>query len=98
MTAEGAVMQAETLLRDITEYCRRTGVAEATFGRLGVNDGKFVNRLRDGGKITTTTYERVRSFMAVRGSDGRAVEPAPHLRLGGGGPAAGAGAARSPAP
>src|SRR3990170_2757062 len=66
MTAEGAVMQAETLLRDITEYCRRTGVAESTFGRLVVNDGKFVNRLRDGGKITTTTYERVRSFMAVR--------------------------------
>src|SRR3972149_9682508 len=65
MTAEGAVMQAETLLRDITEYCRRTGVAESTFGRLAVNDGKFVNRLRDGGRITTTTLERVRSFIAA---------------------------------
>ena len=53
-------MQTETLLRDITEYCRRHGVAESTFGRLAVNDGKFVNRLRDGGRITTTTFERVR--------------------------------------
>lgn len=57
-------MEAESLLREITEYCRNTGVAESTFGRLVVNDGKFVNRLRDGGRITTTTLERVRSFMA----------------------------------
>jgi len=63
-------MQAEALLRDITDYCRRTGVAESTFGRLVVNDGKFVNRLRDGGKITTTTYERVRSFIAGDGRNG----------------------------
>jgi hypothetical protein len=65
-------MQAESLLRDITEYCRRTGVAESTFGRIVVNDGKFVNRLRDGGRITTTTYERVRSFIAGNGSDASA--------------------------
>ncbi len=58
-------MHAEALLRDITEYCRRRGVAESTFGRLAVNDGKFVNRLRDGGRITTTTLERVRSFIAA---------------------------------
>jgi hypothetical protein len=57
-------MEAESLLREITEYCRSTGVAESTFGRLVVNDGKFVNRLRDGGRITTATLERVRSFMA----------------------------------
>jgi len=57
-------MEAESLLREITEYCRNTGVAESTFGRLVVNDGKFVNRLRDGGRITTTTLERVRSFMS----------------------------------
>lgn len=57
-------MEAELLLREITDYCRRTGVAESTFGRLAVNDGKFVNRLRDGGRITTTTFDRVRSFIA----------------------------------
>ena len=53
-------MEPEALLRDITDYCRKTGVAESTFGRLVVNDGKFVNRLRDGGRITTTTFQRVR--------------------------------------
>ncbi len=58
-------MEPATLLRDITDYCRRTGVAESTFGRLAVNDGKFVNRLRDGGRITTTTFERVRAFIAA---------------------------------
>ena len=30
-------MEAESLLREITEYCRNTGVAESTFGRLVVN-------------------------------------------------------------
>jgi hypothetical protein len=58
-------VQAEALLGEITEYCRKNGVAESTFGRLAVNDGKFVNRLREGGRITTTTFERVRSFIAA---------------------------------
>ena len=58
-------MQAEALLGEIADYCRKNGVAESTFGRLAVNDGKFVNRLREGGRITTTTFERVRSFIAA---------------------------------
>ena len=62
-------MEAERLLREITDYCRKTGVAESTFGRLAVNDGKFVNRLRDGGRITTTTFDRVRSFIAGGAAD-----------------------------
>ena len=32
-------MHAESLLRDIADYCRKNGVAESTFGRLAVNDG-----------------------------------------------------------
>jgi hypothetical protein len=68
-------MEAERLLREITDYCRRTGVAESTFGRLAVNDGKFVNRLRDGGRITTTTFDRVRTFIA--GGTADAVVAAP---------------------
>jgi hypothetical protein len=58
-------MEAEALLREITDYCRRKAVAESTFGRHAVNDGKFVNRLREGGRITTATFERVRSFIAA---------------------------------
>ena len=70
-------MEAESLLREITEYCRNTGVAESTFGRLVVNDGKFVNRLRDGGRITTATLERVRSFMASNVRTHRNGKPVP---------------------
>ncbi|HVC56775.1 MAG TPA: hypothetical protein VND95_12515 [Stellaceae bacterium] len=55
---------SEALLRDIARYCREAGVAESTFGRLAVNDGKLVGRLRLGGRITTETAERVRAFIA----------------------------------
>ena len=41
-----------TLLGSISDFCRRTGMAESTFGRRAVNDGKFVARLRDGARVT----------------------------------------------
>jgi hypothetical protein len=52
-------------LLDIEAYCRQRGIAESTFGRRAVNDGKFVARLRDGKRVTTATLERVQSFMGV---------------------------------
>ncbi len=58
-------MQADALLREIVEYCRRTGIAESTFGRFAVNDGKFVNRLRAGGRITVATAARVHRYLAA---------------------------------
>ncbi len=57
-------MDATELLKEITDYCRSAGLAESTFGKLAVNDGKFVNRLRDGGRITTHTLDRIRGFIA----------------------------------
>jgi hypothetical protein len=59
-------MDSETLLRDIRDYCRRYGVAETTFGRLAVNDGKLVSRLRLGGRVTPETAERVLAFLKER--------------------------------
>ena len=59
-----ASMEAEHLLQQVTGYCRRAGLAETTFGRLAVNDGKFVSRLRAGGRTTPETVERVRAFIA----------------------------------
>lgn len=56
-------MHAEEILREISDYCRRAGLAESTFGRRAVNDGKLVSRLRDGGRITTVTLDRIRTFM-----------------------------------
>jgi hypothetical protein len=58
-------MSSEQLIQDITDYCRRVGVAETTFGRRCVNDGKLVQRLRQGGRITTDTLDRIRSFMVT---------------------------------
>ena len=54
----------DQILQEISEFCRQRGLAESTFGRRAVNDGKLANRLRNGGRITTDTLERIRSFMA----------------------------------
>ena len=35
----------------------------STFGRLVVNDGKLVSRLRDGARITTGTLDKVRAYL-----------------------------------
>ena len=58
-------MNAQELLQEISDYCRQAGLAESTFGRRAVNDGKLTARLRSGGRITTDTLERIRSFMAL---------------------------------
>jgi hypothetical protein len=54
----------EQILQEISEFCRTRGLAESTFGRRAVNDGKLASRLRNGGRITTDTLDRIRSFMA----------------------------------
>src|SRR5882672_519678 len=55
------------LLDSISEFCRRASMAESTFGRRAVNDGKFVSRLRDGARITPETLERVSAFLTSQG-------------------------------
>ena len=56
-------MSAQALLQEISDYCRHSGLAESTFGRRAVNDGKLTARLRNGGRITTETLDRIRAFM-----------------------------------
>jgi hypothetical protein len=58
-------MDVQELLQEISDYCRQTGLAESTFGRRAVNDGKLATRLRNGGRITTYTIDRIRSFIAT---------------------------------
>jgi hypothetical protein len=60
---EASAMNAQQLLQEIADYCRNTGLAESTFGRRAVNDGKLTARLRNGGRITTETLDRIRGFM-----------------------------------
>src|SRR5260370_29599828 len=55
---------ADQILGEIRDYCRATQTAESTFGRLVVNDGKLVSRLRDGARITTGTLDKVRAYMS----------------------------------
>ena len=71
------------LLDSISEFCRRAGMAESTFGRRAVNDGKFVARLRDGARITPETLERVSAFLTSRGVEAPATprELKPLLRV-----------------
>jgi hypothetical protein len=64
-----------TLLDSISDFCRRAGMAESTFGRRAVNDGKLVSRLRDGARITPETLERVNTFMTRHGAAPLAAPP-----------------------
>jgi hypothetical protein len=78
-------MTAQELLAEISDYCRQTGLAESTFGRRAVNDGKLANRLRNGGRITTETVDRIHAFMNAN----RGVAARPIMAFHGGpGPAA----------
>jgi hypothetical protein len=58
-----AAKTADQVLNEIRDYCRATQTAESTFGRLVVNDGKLVSRLRDGARITTGTLDKVRAYL-----------------------------------
>ena len=67
-------LETEALVAEISAYCREAKLAETTFGRLSVNDGKLVNRLKNGSRVTLETIEKVRSFIANHGAE-RASEP-----------------------
>ena len=41
-------MKNDEILSQITAFCRKADMAESTFGRRAVNDGKLVHRLREG--------------------------------------------------
>jgi hypothetical protein len=74
MWGDGLSMnEAAELLREIEAWCRSTGTAESTFGRLAINDGKLVSRLREGKNVTLRTYRRVRDFIAGHPPDPIAV-------------------------
>ena len=57
-------MKADALLAQIRIACRELGMAQTTFGRLSVNDGKLVSRLGQGSRVTLQTVERVHAFIS----------------------------------
>lgn len=72
----------QTLLDEIDAFLRGAKMAETTFGRHAVNDGKFVGRLRDGAGVTVATVDRVRAYIVAErqktqsASPGAVAEPA----------------------
>lgn len=54
-----------TIISRIEMHCASHGIAESTFGRMAVNDGKFVSRLRSGGSMTLRTFERLESVLSA---------------------------------
>ncbi|WP_428103314.1 hypothetical protein [Candidatus Rariloculus sp.] len=54
---------ANALLGEIESYCRSSGIAESTFGKLVVNDGKLCTRLREGKNVTLDTADRIKSYI-----------------------------------
>ena len=58
---------AQTLLAQIEQACQRLQMAQTTFGRLAVNDGKLVTRLQQGGRVTVNTVDRVHQFIEAQG-------------------------------
>jgi hypothetical protein len=53
-----------SVLRNIATYCAAAGIAETTFGKRFLNDGKFVPRLRAGGTMTLKTLDKVHEVLA----------------------------------
>jgi hypothetical protein len=63
------------LLNDISQFCQQAGIAETTFGRLAVNDGKLVRRLRNGGVPREKTRERISRYIEARTGQNEAGSP-----------------------
>jgi hypothetical protein len=59
-------MERQELLELISDYCRAVGMAESTFGRQAVNDGKLVGRIRDGGRIGAATLGKIETFISAQ--------------------------------
>ena len=70
------------LLKEIEDFCAKVGIAESTFGRLAVNDGKFVTRARCGSNVGKKMVARTYEFMADVRSGERSVEGRDRRRVG----------------
>src|SRR5256885_7209692 len=58
-------MKNDQILPQLSEFCRQSDMAETTFGRRVVNDGKLVYRLREGKRITIDTLDRIQAYIAA---------------------------------
>ena len=59
------------LLAVAGEYRKRTGLSYARIATVVINDGKFFDRLQNGGSCTIATWERFMDFFARHGAPAR---------------------------
>lgn len=59
-----AMSETQKLISEIEAFLRDAGMAESTFGRKAVNDGKLMARLRSSGSVTLEKASQIRRFMA----------------------------------
>ncbi|MBT5483589.1 MAG: hypothetical protein HOH14_03560 [Gammaproteobacteria bacterium] len=53
----------ETLIGEIEAFCKQQRISKSTFGLRVVNDGKLVNRLKDGKGVTLKTITRIQDYL-----------------------------------
>jgi hypothetical protein len=58
------MVETSKLVQEIEAFLARAGMAETTFGRKAVNDGKLVPRLRAGGSVTLEKAAQIRRFVS----------------------------------
>jgi len=56
-----------SLLREVEKFLRVTGIKPTTFGRVAVNDPRFVFDLRNGRDPRDSTVKRAREWMKNNG-------------------------------
>lgn len=59
----------ESIIDAIERHCAATGMAETTFGKKAVNDGKLLSRLRGGKSINIDTYNRILAVIEAETSE-----------------------------
>ena len=60
------------LLAKIERHCAARNIAQTTFGRRAVNDGKLVRSLRAGRSITLATLRRIEAALTAAGGEAAA--------------------------
>lgn len=59
-------MNNADLLKEIERFMAQQGIGEHRFGMLAANNGRLVERLRDGRRIWPETEDRIRAYIAER--------------------------------
>lgn len=60
-----AMSTTDAIVARIEQYCAKHSMAPSTFGRIAVNDGKLVTRLKQGKSITLDTLQKIEQALEL---------------------------------